>query len=363
MAETDTLEKETANRQLAHRRVRKALLERLRSGKWPKNELIPSENQLAKEYNLSRKTIRKALISLEQEGYLLAEKGRGRIVSSTPNELPSESALKTIGLLVSQSNDCYGEFTHIYKTVNESSHNLTIYTLKPGDPGCPLENISRRNTSGILVYCQQILKSDIVDFSKTIPTVSLMHRCSDFDIPSFYLSWTLAAYQCSMHLFERGYGYQLLENSTASYHTQWNTEFYEGFSCAQDNNNTPVSHENVFNTKITNEDYRESDFEKIFRAINEHGRVGVVSYFSHSAIDLIKKALANGIRIPDQLGIACIFDTEALEKSPIPVTAISFDRLSMVEQAARTLMKLVSNEPVDVVDNPYHGKLTIRSST
>jgi GntR family transcriptional regulator of arabinose operon len=363
MAEIETLEKETANRQLAHKRVRKAMLERLRSGKWAKNELIPSENQLAKEYNLSRKTIRKALISLENEGYLLAEKGRGRTVASTPNASPSESTLKTIGLLVSQYNDAYGEFTQIYQTVSESNHNLTIYTLKPGESDSPLENISHQNTSGILVYCQQILKSDIVDFSRTIPTVSLMHRCSDYDIPSFYLSWTLASYQCSMHLFEKGYDHQLIENSAASYHTQWNTEFIEGFSCAHTNNNISFSPEKVFNTEIINEEYKITDFKKIFTAIEEHGRVGIVSYFSLSTIDLIKKALQRGIRIPEQLGIACIFDTKALKESPVPVTAVSFDRLSMVEQAAKTLMKLVNNEPVGVIDNPRHGNLVIRSST
>jgi DNA-binding LacI/PurR family transcriptional regulator len=293
----------------------------------------------------------------------LAEKGRGRTVSSLPNESVTESALKTIGLLVSQSKDSYGEFTQIYRTVCESNHNLTIYTLKPGESDCPLENISRRNTSGILVYCQQILKSDIVDFSSTIPTVSLMHRCSDFNIPSYYLSWPLATYQCSMHLFERGYRHQLLENSTASYHSQWNTEFYEGFSCAHTSNNVPVNHKNIFDTQMIKECPNETDFEKVLSAIKEHGRVGITSYFTQSTLSLINKALANGIKIPEQLGVACIFDTERLQESPIPVTAVSFDRLSMVEQATKTLIKLINKEPVEAVDNPYHGKLTIRHST
>jgi GntR family transcriptional regulator, arabinose operon transcriptional repressor len=357
------LEIETEHRQLAHSRVRNEFLKRLKSGKWTKNELIPSENQLAKEYNLSRKTIRKALITLEEEGYLLAEKGRGRIVSATPDEHLSDSALKTVGLLVSQSNDCYGEFTQIYRTVSENNHNLTIYTLRPEDSSSPLENISHLNTSGILVYCQQILKSDIVDFSKTIPTVSLKHRCSDFGIPSFYLSWSLAAYQCSMHLLERGYDYLMLENSSTDYHSQWNVEFYEGFSGAHASSNISISRENIFCTRLRSECYFDTDFEKILLAIKKHGRVGIVTYFSMSTIDIVKKALSCGIRIPEQLGIVCITDTDALKKSPIPITAVSFNRLTMVEQAAKTLIKMINGDLINNVDNPFHGKLMIRNST
>ncbi|MCD4831002.1 MAG: GntR family transcriptional regulator [Anaerohalosphaeraceae bacterium] len=347
----------------AHEKLYAKFLEQLRNGKWPKNAMIPSEHQLAKECNSSRETIRKALGTLENEGYLQAERGRGRIVSAIP-ESPNSSSTKTIGLLVSElSIDAYGEFSQIHQTLSENNQNLTIYTLKPDSTARPLENISHNNTSGVLAYSQQILKSDIVEFNKTIPTVSLMHRCSDFGIPSFYLSWNLAAYQCSTHLFERGFKSQFLELSTVDYHSNWVNEFSEGVSCAHFANGLQFDSQQALNTTRITDDIINSDFENIFDELKKHKKVGVVTYFSKTTVDLIEIALKRGIKIPEQLGITCIMDTNKLTTSPVPVTAVSFNRLEMVEQATKTLLKMVQGENIEKKDNPFFGALKIRSSS
>lgn len=43
-------------------------------------ELLPSENELAKSYNVSRETIRKALVLLLENGYIQKKQGKGSIV-------------------------------------------------------------------------------------------------------------------------------------------------------------------------------------------------------------------------------------------------------------------------------------------
>lgn len=43
-------------------------------------ELLPSENQLSKKYNVSRETIRKALVLLLESGYIQKKQGKGSIV-------------------------------------------------------------------------------------------------------------------------------------------------------------------------------------------------------------------------------------------------------------------------------------------
>ena len=42
---------------------------------------LPSENELAKKYNVSRQTVRKAIANLESAGYAYAEHGRGTFCS------------------------------------------------------------------------------------------------------------------------------------------------------------------------------------------------------------------------------------------------------------------------------------------
>ena len=57
------------------------LKQAIQSGKIAPGERLPSENQLAAEYGLSRHTVRKALNLLSAEGYIVTEQGRGTFCS------------------------------------------------------------------------------------------------------------------------------------------------------------------------------------------------------------------------------------------------------------------------------------------
>ena len=75
-----------------------ALMEQLKegilSGQIRPGDRLPSENQLSREYGLSRHTVRKALAILENEGYVTAEHGRGTYLfraDASPEEFPGIS--------------------------------------------------------------------------------------------------------------------------------------------------------------------------------------------------------------------------------------------------------------------------------
>lgn len=56
------------------------ILNRIEGGKLQPNDKLPSENELMKEYDVSRDTIRKALDLLERNGYISKIKGKGSFV-------------------------------------------------------------------------------------------------------------------------------------------------------------------------------------------------------------------------------------------------------------------------------------------
>ncbi|WP_042455487.1 trehalose operon repressor [Neobacillus dielmonensis] len=56
------------------------LVEEIKSGKIMPKTLLPSENELAEQFNTSRETIRKALNLLSQNGYIQKVRGKGSIV-------------------------------------------------------------------------------------------------------------------------------------------------------------------------------------------------------------------------------------------------------------------------------------------
>lgn len=61
-------------------RIKDNLLERIKTGVYPINSVLPSEIELAKEYNVSRATIRQAIQMIVSEGYLDRRRRRGTIV-------------------------------------------------------------------------------------------------------------------------------------------------------------------------------------------------------------------------------------------------------------------------------------------
>ena len=52
-------------------------------GTWQPSQLIPSENELSKEYGISRMTVRSVITNLVHEGLLYRVQGKGTFVSPT----------------------------------------------------------------------------------------------------------------------------------------------------------------------------------------------------------------------------------------------------------------------------------------
>jgi len=62
------------------------LLDEILQGKWMVGELLPSENELAEAYQVSRATVRRALAELQREGRIATRKGKGSIVAQPKME-------------------------------------------------------------------------------------------------------------------------------------------------------------------------------------------------------------------------------------------------------------------------------------
>jgi GntR family transcriptional regulator, histidine utilization repressor len=62
-------------------RIKRHVLERIESGAWAVTARVPSENQLAAQFGVSRMTARRALLELMQEGWLVRSQGLGSFVA------------------------------------------------------------------------------------------------------------------------------------------------------------------------------------------------------------------------------------------------------------------------------------------
>ncbi|MCB2090625.1 MAG: histidine utilization repressor [Alphaproteobacteria bacterium] len=64
-----------------YRKIKKHILDRIDSGEWVASMRVPSENELVKEFSVSRMTTNRALRELTDEGYLIRIAGVGTFVA------------------------------------------------------------------------------------------------------------------------------------------------------------------------------------------------------------------------------------------------------------------------------------------
>ncbi len=75
-------------RQPLYLAIKQYLLERIQSGEFTPNHQIPPEEQLARQFEVSRMTANKAIRDLVQEGYLVRQAGLGTFVTDRKAESP-----------------------------------------------------------------------------------------------------------------------------------------------------------------------------------------------------------------------------------------------------------------------------------
>ncbi len=67
----------------AYFQLKNKIIEKINSGEYAENSLIPSERELSDSLGISRMTVRQALTQLVQEGTLYREKGKGTFVAKS----------------------------------------------------------------------------------------------------------------------------------------------------------------------------------------------------------------------------------------------------------------------------------------
>lgn len=74
------------SRQPLFEQVKSSIIRKIQSGEWHHDDVLPNEIELAKLFNVSQGTLRRALKELVQEGFLIRKQGKGTFVSSYDSE-------------------------------------------------------------------------------------------------------------------------------------------------------------------------------------------------------------------------------------------------------------------------------------
>ena len=67
-----------------HKKLYEILRKHIEDGMYDEGDLLPSENELCRLYDLTRPTVRQALVSLAYDGYIIKKQGKGSVVQNPP---------------------------------------------------------------------------------------------------------------------------------------------------------------------------------------------------------------------------------------------------------------------------------------
>lgn len=153
-------------------RLKRYLLDRIQRGELTPGQQLDTENVLAKQFKLSRQTVRQALGELEKEGWIIRQQGRGTFVSDRKRKA------KPIALIIkSISNYTFPEIVRgIENRLHDAGFELKLHLTKD-DPEREAECLKKALESDIdgliiepaksihpcknLVYFQEMMKREI----------------------------------------------------------------------------------------------------------------------------------------------------------------------------------------------------------
>jgi GntR family transcriptional regulator len=119
---------------------------------------LPSEDQLARRYDVSRTTVREALRMLEEERLVYCEHGRGRFISSSPEELLEEiTSLHSTREVIARNGLTVS--VRVLDVVEEPASAALARELRC-EPGTPLVRLERAwmSDDGAVVYSVDVFR-------------------------------------------------------------------------------------------------------------------------------------------------------------------------------------------------------------
>jgi GntR family transcriptional regulator, arabinose operon transcriptional repressor len=350
-----------------YQRIREDMLNLIKNQEWRHGEKIPTEMVLAAKYGVSRITIRKALKQLEDDKIIVARQGSGRIVAKIPTV---RKKTKSIGIICNQFGSSYGEVDVIHALAEKQGYQVHLYLLQEITSNesltQQLQQMSNEDISGIIILCQEILGSQIIEWNRYVPIVAVYHDFSTTGIPSFNINWRWIAYEAACLMFETGFDQQLVLLNDRSFFKPIDNMILDGFNYAHHCHGKSLDNNQIFFMPSERQQNYLKSLDEVYTQIAQQGKCAVFSYFNWPLIHLINYCHNNQLSVPDEISLIGAVDTETLSGATTPITAFRTDRKKLVTNAFISLMEQINNKQADknsAKTISIYGELIKRSTT
>ena len=334
-------------KELKYYRLMEDLKEKILSGEFKTGDKLPSENELACSYQISRQTVRKALSIMENAGYIYAEHGRGTFCSELVHHNGNS---KNIAVITTYLSD------YIFPRVIQGIDNVLTRE------GYSIILKNTRNSRSQEAKClEELLQKDIdgiiIEPSKSqiyCKHTNLYEKLDEFKIPYVFIQGCFAQMKNRPHILmdDCGGGYLITKYLIETGHknivgvfksddTQGQNR-HKGYVKALQEAGIAYDPDKV--VWFYTEDRKVHPYESIRRMVSEECLMdGIVCYNDQIAMKVIQALNDEKLKVPDDVSVTGYDNSYMATSSGLRFTTIVHPQEKLGEMAAELLLDLIQN--------------------
>jgi GntR family transcriptional regulator of arabinose operon len=366
-----------------YKQIQDYIIDHIRHNKWLPNERIPSENELARQFKVSRITAKNALNALIQDGFIYRIQGKGSFVAPDagqpilyqPEPMQRD---KYVAYLMPRLDNLFTAnlLNGIEDVLSQNGYHLLFCKTHDSQDmeKALLRQMSQQKVDGIIIhpvhgetYNEEILKLVLNHF----PVVVVDRYLKGIDTNCVCSDNVAGTYEAVKRLIE-------LEHT----HIGFVSTYFQGTSSIEDRlygyemalveNQFPIDHrfrlvhlDNKQVNSVFEHGGADPESKQMINAFLKQNDELTAVIAANSAVGLtvLEAAEEMGICVPDDLSVIFLDDFELSSFSRIPPTCLSQQEKIIGQEAARMLLSIMANPKQDRIKKTMPTKLIERKST
>lgn len=329
--------------------LKNELLSRIESGKLSPGSQVPSENEIAEQFSLSRQTVRQAFSELERQGLLERVQGKGTFVRHAAVRAEATQP-RTIGIVTTYISDYI--FPHIVRgaeaELRSRGYRLLLASTdndKEKEMEC-LRLMLSEPLSGLIIEPTKSAEGNpnlpfyLSMQSKNLPFLMINERYRELEVPCLRVDDEQGGLTAARYLIKQGHrrivGFFKTDDLQG-------VNRLKGFMHAHREAGIPLAPEHV--VTYTTSQKGELPVKKLRELLASTDRpTALFAYNDALAVPLLNTAREMGVSVPGELSIVGFDDSALARAAGVPLTTLTHPKEELGREAARRLIAMIENE-------------------
>ncbi len=339
------------------------------SGAYAIGQQIPTEYALQESYNVSRQTVRKAILELSNEGFLRSEKGSGTYVSKQyRNRSGGNTANKTIGVITTYISDYIfpSIIRGIESRLNEDNYSLLLASTNNdvAQEKKALEMMLSYGVDGLIV---EPTKSNLYNPNiayylsfkeQDVPFTMINAFYEELEVPFFCLDDVQSSYLATRELIAKGHTQIGLIAKMDDLQGKYRMK---GYIKALGEGKIGFHPEQVLSFDTASKPELPANLDAFLQE-NRESLTAIVCYNDEVGLEVMHACRRLGISIPDELSLIGQDNSYLAKTAQLRLTTLSHPQEQLGRDAADWIIKNLQGKK-DLQAANYYQPVLVEGET